>query len=254
MNRSSSLSAIAFALGAALFCWAALGPDEGAAAGPLLRRGIIPGIAADSAPAATPTTVPSASPTAAPTSILQDAFAVTIEMVMYEGALAGSGTTPIDFRTRLEGPLPTGGAQPFLAGVLITPHPADVCGWSAAFSQSAFEVSATRHSSLFPPKTEVTLKVIADPAWHYDILCPGVTEPLRLPRAPVERSVTGWFGLILPPGRAGPQGITIEIPAYNGSPSCLYNRGVVSASNQFGTLRITVDIVDPPCSPPPPQP
>ena len=205
----------------------------------LIRRGIIPAVAADSAPGPAPTSTPA--PPAAPI------LSVRINMVANELSYSGAGAVvPIEFRTLIEGPVPSGPQVTYLAGAIVEAHPADLCSWGPEFVTTALQMKASRQISPIPPKQEVVIS-FEGPVWHFNVSCPG--KELRVP-AFAEESLTGWLGLIF--GGGSPAGVAVETPNYSGSPSCLHNRGVVRRSNQWGSVTIVVDILTPPCSPPSP--
>lgn len=219
------------------------GVSEEASGSPIIiRRGIIPGLASDSARGA-PTALP-ATATSGPA--LAPQLVVRIDMVANELAYAeGSPIVPVQFRALIEGAVPDAGALTYISGAVIDAHPPDLCSWTPEFVNSTLTMTALRRITLLPPKQEVVLN-FDGPVWHFAVECPG--KELRVP-AFAEESLTGWLGLIL--GTGGPREMAIETPAYSGSPSCLHNRGVAHGTSQWGTVTITADIVSPPCTPPP---
>ena len=205
----------------------------------LIRRGIIPAVASDSAPGPAPTA------TAAPP--LHPVLSVRIDMVANELAYSeGGAVVPVEFRALIEGPVPSGSQQTYLTGAIIDAHPSDLCSWGTEFVNTALQMKASKQTSLLPPKQEVVIS-FEGPVWHFNVNCPG--KELRVP-AFGEESLTGWLGLILAVG--SPNGVAVEIPSYSGPASCLHNRGVVRGSNEWGSVTIVVDILTLPCSPPPP--
>jgi len=226
---------------------------QGGAAGPILpRREIIPGIAADSAPTPMPTPTRTPGPSQpTPTATAGQGpseLVVRIRMVTNEAAFAGSGLVPVDFSSGIEGSLPSGSPLTYLGGAIIEPHPADLCTWEVSYAVTAMDLTASLQTSLFPLKQEVLISIVG-PRWHYEVQCPG--KHYRVPAFELgDRTLTGWLGLILDSHPTGP--VAVETPVYSGSPACLHNRGVVSGSNQWGTVTIWADILTPPCNPPPP--
>lgn len=214
----------------------------GAATPVLIKRGIIPGLAGDSAPGPlqpAPTSTPP--PPGAPVLV------VRIDVVANELAYSeGSAVVPVNIRALVEGPVPSGAGLSYLSGAIVEAHPGDLCSWTPQFTKTALDMTASLQTSLLPPKQEVTMG-LDGPAWHFSVNCPG--KELRVP-AFGEESLQGWLGLIF--GSGTPNGTTVEVQAYSGQPSCLHNRGVIRAGNTWGTVTITVDILTQPCNPPPP--
>lgn len=172
---------------------------------------------------------------------------VRVNMVANELAYSEAGAVvPVEFRALIEGPVPSGGTQTYLAGAIVDAHPADLCSWGAEFLTTSLQMKASRRTTLLPPKQEIVI-AFEGPTWHFNVSCPG--KELRVP-AFGEESLTGWLGLILAGG--SPNGVPVEVLNHSGSPACLQNRGVVRGSNQWGSVTIVVDLVIPPCSPPPP--
>lgn len=218
--------------------------DAHSAAPVLIKRGIIPGLAGDSAPG--PSSTP-AGPTSTPQPPGAPVLAVQIDVVANELAYsAGGATVPVTLKALVEGPVPSGPALSYLSGAIVEAHPGDLCRWNPEFAQTALNMTAPRQTSLLPPKQEVVLS-FDGPKWHFNVACPG--KEIRVP-AFGDESFSGWLGLIS--GGGSPNGLSIEIPSFDGQPSCLHNRGVVRGMNAWGAFTIVADIYTPPCTVPPP--
>lgn len=247
-----SLVALALLLFGVLTFSASMWQNARGAAPILIKRGIVPGLAGDSAPGTSP--APSAAPTntaTGPTPTPQPygspLLAVRIDMVANELAYSASGAVvPVTVKALVEGPVPAGPALSYLSGAIVEAHPADLCRWNPDFAQTALNMTASRQTSLLPPKQEIVIS-FDGPRWHFNVACPG--KDIRVP-AFAEESLPGWLGLIS--GGGAPNGVAVEIPSFSGSPDCLHNRGVVRGMNAWGAFTIVVDIYTPPCTVPPP--
>ena len=114
-----------------------------------------------------------------------------------------------------------------------------------SFSKSALDMTASVRTTLFPPKQEALLS-FDGPVWHFDVFCHGTH--IRVPTG-ADESLPNWLGLIF----ASQSAVAVELSNYEGNPACLHKRGVVHGNHLlWGTVTITVDILTPPCSPPPP--
>jgi hypothetical protein len=202
-----------------------------------IKRGIIPGLASDSAPApAQPL------PTSTPGAPLGLQLVVRVNMVANELAYSGTAAVPITLTAKIEGPVPSGPPVHYLSGAIVEAHPGDVCSWGPEFAKTALDMTATLQTTIFPPKRELTL-VFDGPKWHFGVQCGPAL--IRVP-ASGEESLPGWLGLITGAADAVP----VEITSYNGEPKCIHDSGTYSRSNAWGTVVITVSVVTPPCSGP----
>lgn len=246
------LVALAFLLLGALTFSVSMWQDARGAAPVLIKRGIVPGLAGDSAPGASQSPSPAATSTpTGPTPTSQPygspLLAVRIDMVANELAYsAGGAVVPVSIKALIEGPVPSGPALSYLSGAIVEAHPGDLCRWNPEFVQTALNMTASKRTSLLPWKQEIVLS-FDGPAWHFNVACPG--KQIRFP-AFGEESLPGWLGLIS--GGGAPNGVPVEIPTFDGPPDCLHNRGVARGINAWGTFTIVVDVYTPPCSVPPP--
>ena len=218
----------------------------------LIRRGIVPGLAGDSAPGSPPSPSPAptntaSGPTPTPPPYGSPLLAVRIDMVANELAYSAAGAVvPVTIKALIEGPVPSGPALSYLSGAIVEAHPGDLCRWNPEFAHTALNMTASKRTSLLPPKQEIAIS-FDGPAWHFNVACPG--KEIRVP-AFGDESLPGWLGLIS--GGGSPNGVPVEVPGFDGPPDCLHNRGVVRGMNAWGAFTIVVDIYTPPCTVPPP--
>lgn len=212
----------------------------------LQRRGVIPGLARDALP------LPPAPPPALPPGPLT--VSVQIELVVKEIS-SGSPTTPLSVLASIEGALPTSGPVTHLGAVGLDSHPGgNSCSWETVFEDPLLAV--TLSIPFNPAPDELVAIELEGGSWYYIVTCPGINAPTIF-RSPAlingletYRSVGGWLSLIFSESSSR----SIPTPAHTGGPSCLHNRGVRQASNQFGTATVVVDIFTAPCVLPPPPP
>lgn len=227
---------LALGLGALLLVgayWADAPPRERASAAQKWKI-IVPHVARDSAPSPSPTQ---------PRSTEREVL-VIVEMEALEISLQEGGGTLVTVSASARTALPGRLDPPVtVAGTAtVASHPRDICSWPVSMANPNFSMTLSQ-----PEGMDLSVKVdFTGPEWHYLVDCPGGNKPFRVPAGNVERTLTGWLGLVFP-GGAGPGGMTIKTPAQSGNPDCLTRKGLERGSTGLATATITVYVYAPPC-------